>query len=111
MFNLIMQAAPAGGAGSALGGFLPIVLIGVIFYFLLIRPQNQRMKAHRQMLSEVTRGDTIVTNGGLIGKVKKVTDDELMVNFNGTDMKVARSMIADVRNKTTPANDTGKKKK
>jgi len=111
MFNLIMQAAPAGGAGSALGSFLPIILIGVIFYFLLIRPQNQRMKAHRQMLSEVTRGDTIVTNGGLIGKVKKVTDDELMVNFNGTDMKVARSMIADVRNKTTPANDTGKKKK
>ncbi len=111
MFNLIMQAAPAGGAGSALGSFLPIVLIGVIFYFLLIRPQNQRMKAHRQMLSEVKRGDTIVTNGGLVGKVKKVADDELTVDFNGNEMKVIRTMVADVRNKTAPANDTGKKKK
>jgi len=112
MFSLIMQAAPAGGGmAQAMGSFLPILLIGVIFYFLLIRPQNQRMKAHRQMLSEVTRGDTIVTNGGLIGKVKKVTDDELTVDFNGNEMKVARSMLADVRNKTAPANDTGKKKK
>jgi len=110
MFNLIMQAAPAGSAGSAIGSFLPIVLIGIIFYFLLIRPQNQRMKAHRQMLSEVTRGDTVVTNGGLIGKVKKVMDDELTVDFNGNEMKVIRTMIADVRNKTAPANDTGKKK-
>ncbi|MDB2438201.1 preprotein translocase subunit YajC [Hellea sp.] len=110
MFSLIMQAAPAGGGMGAIGSFLPILLIGVIFYFLLIRPQNQRMKAHRQMLSEVARGDTIVTNGGLIGKVKKVADDELTVNFNGTEMKLVRSMIADVRNKTAPANDTGKKK-
>ncbi len=111
MLSLIMQAAPAnGGMAQAMGSFLPILLIGVIFYFLLIRPQNQRMKAHRQMLSEVTRGDTIVTNGGLIGKVKKVADEELTVDFNGNEMKVARSMLADVRNKTAPANDTGKKK-
>ena len=111
MFSLLMQAAPAnGGMAQAMGSFLPILLIGVIFYFLLIRPQNQRMKAHRQMLSEVTRGDTIVTNGGLIGKVKKVADEELTVDFNGNEMKVARSMLADVRNKTAPANDTAKKK-
>lgn len=111
MLSLIMQAAPAnGGMAQAMGSFLPILLIGIIFYFLLIRPQNQRMKAHRQMLSEVTRGDTIVTNGGLIGKVKKVADEELTVDFNGNEMKVARSMLADVRNKTAPANDTGKKK-
>ena len=63
------------------------------------------------MLSEVTRNDVIVTNGGLIGKVKKVSDDELTVDFNGNEMKVARNMIADVRNKTAPANDTGKNKK
>ena len=111
MFSIIMQVAPAGGAASAISSFLPILLIGVIFYFLLIRPQNQRMKAHRQMLSEVSRGDTIVTNGGLVGKVKKVTDDELTVDFGGSEMKVVRSMLADVRNKTAPANDTGKKKK
>ena len=110
MLTMFMQAAP-GGAGASIQAFLPVGLIGVIFYFLLIRPQNQRMKAHKQMLSEVSRNDVVVTNGGLIGKVKKVTDDELMVDFNGNEMKVARSMIADVRNKTAPANDTGKKKK
>jgi len=109
MFNMIMQATqPAGGAFIQ---FLPLVLIGVIFYFLLIRPQNQRMKAHRHMLSEIVRGDTIVTNGGLVGKVKKVSDDELTVDFGGQTIQVVRSMIADVRNKTLPANDTGKKKK
>ena len=108
MLNLIMQAsAPAGGAFMQ---FVPLILIGVIFYFLLIRPQNQRMKAHRQMLSEIVRGDKIVTNGGLVGKVKKVADDELTVDFGGQSIQVVRSMVADVRYKTAPANDTGKKK-
>ena len=105
--SLIMQAAPAGGASGAFAGILPFVLIGLIFYFLLIRPQNQRLKKHRQLLSEITRGDTIVTNGGLIGKVKKVnSDDELSVTFGSNDVKVVRAMIADVRNKTAAANDT-----
>ena len=108
MITPIMQAS--GGSGSAFMQFLPLVLIGLIFYFLLIRPQNKRMKEHRQMLSEITRGDVIVTNGGLIGKVKKVNDDELSVDFGGAEIKVARGMIADVRNRTSPANDTGKKK-
>ena len=57
---------------------------------------------------EVARGDVIVTNGGLIGKVKKVAEEELTVDFNGTELKVVRSMLADVRNKTAPANDTEK---
>ena len=105
-FSLIFQAAPAGtGAAGALGGILPFVLIGLIFYFLLIRPQNQRIKKHRELLGTITRGDTVVTNGGLIGKVKKVNDDELTVSFGTSDIKVVRSMIADVRNKTA-ANDT-----
>jgi len=108
-----MQASPSGGAaGGAFIQILPLILIGFIFYFLLIRPQSQRMKAHRQMLSEIQRGDTIVTNGGLVGKVTKVNDDELMVDLGeGTKVKVVRTMIADVRNRTQPANDTGKKKK
>ena len=109
MLNLIMQSSPP--AGGALVQFLPLILIGIIFYFLLIRPQNQRMKAHRQMLSEIVRGDTIVTNGGLVGKVKKVSDDELTVDFGGQSIRVVRTMVADVRNKTVPANDVGKKKK
>ena len=109
MLNLIMQTSP-GGAGI-IQNFLPILLIGIIFYFLLIHPQNQRMKAHKNMLSEISRGDVIVTNGGLVGKVKKVSDEELNVDFNGNEIKVVRTMIADVRNKPAPANDTGKKKK
>jgi preprotein translocase subunit YajC len=111
MFALIMQSAPAGGTGGFLVNIMPFVLIGLIFYFLIIRPQNQRVKAHRQLLSEITRGDTIVTNGGLIGKVKKVADDELIVTFGANDIKVVRTMIADVRNRTVAANDASGKKK
>lgn len=113
MFQLIMQASPAGGAaGGAFVQILPLILIGFIFYFLLIRPQNQRMKAHKVMLSEIQRGDTIVTNGGLVGKVSKVMDDELMLDLGeGTKVKVVRTMIADVRNRTQPANDRAEKAK
>ncbi|MGB6229838.1 MAG: preprotein translocase subunit YajC [Litorimonas sp.] len=105
--TLIQQAAPAPGAGSAIGGqFLMLALIGLIFYFLLIRPQSQRMKKHKAMLDAVVRGDEIVTNGGLIGKVKKVSDDELTVTLGtNNDVKVVRSMIADVRNRKAAAND------
>ena len=102
--QLIAQTAPAPGAGSFIGSILPIVLIGLIFYFLLIRPQSKRLKEHRAMLDAIARGDEIVTNGGLIGKVKKVGEEELTVTFNGTDMKVMRSMIASKRERK-PAND------
>lgn len=111
MFALIMQTAPATTLMSFISTIMPFVLIGLIFYFLIIRPQNQRVKAHKQLLSEITRGDTVVTNGGLIGKVKKVADEELTVTFGDTDIKVIRTMIADVRNRTVAANDADKKKK
>lgn len=101
--SLIQQAAPAGGGiFQSLILFVPLILI---FYFLIIRPQNQRLKKHKAMLGAVQRNDTIVTNGGLIGKVKKVDDEELTVSFGGADIKVVKSMIADVRG-TKPANDT-----
>ena len=80
-------------------------MIGLIFYFLIIRPQNQRLKAHKRLLSEIVRGDTIVTNGGLIGKVKRVDEEELTGTFGDNDIKVVRTMIADVRNRTAAAND------
>jgi len=105
MFALIMQSAPAGGLGQLAGSILPFVLIGLIFYFLIIRPQNQRLKAHKRLLSEIVRGDTIVTNGGLVGKVKRVDEEELTVTFGDNDIKVIRTMIADVRNRTVAAND------
>lgn len=112
MFNLIMQSAPAGGTGGAFVQIMPLVLIFVIFYFLLIRPQNQRMKRHRQMLSEIQRGDQVVTGGGLIGKVTKATEDELTIDLGeGVKVKARRAMIADVLNRPEPANDRAKKDK
>ena len=107
MFNIIAQAAPVAGPNPLIQ-FVFIGLIFFVFYLFFIKPQNKRMKDHRELLKTIVRGDTIVTNGGLIGKVKKVSDDELMVTFGGQDMKVVRHMVADVRNRTTPANDTGK---
>ncbi len=105
--SLILQASPTGGAFASI---IPFLLIGVIFYFLLIRPQHARLKKHRELLASIVRGDTIVTNGGLIGKVKKVNDDELTVAFGDSDVKVVRTMIADVRGRTATvaANDKAK---
>ena len=87
-----------------------MLLIFVLFWFLLIRPQSQRYKKHQAMLSAIVRGDQVVTNGGLIGKVTKATDDELTVEIaQGTKVRVKRGMIADVLNKPAAANDSGKK--
>ena len=109
MLYTVMQATTAPQQPNMLMSLMPFILIGFIFYFLLIRPQNKRMKEHKEMLAAVTRGDTIVTNGGLIGKVIKVADSELTVDLGGgTKVKVVQTMIADVRGKNTPANDTTK---
>lgn len=101
--------AATGGSGDFMIQLLPIVLMFVIFYFLLFRPQQQKMKAHREMLNNVRRGDTVVTNGGIIGKITKVIDDrELEVEIApDTKVRVARGMIAEVRSKTEPVKDGG----
>ena len=85
--------------------FLPIVLIFVIFYFLLIRPQQKKMKEHRAMVEALRRGDQVITQGGLVGKVVKVKDDgELEVEIaEGVKVRVIKSTIATVMNKTEPA--------
>ncbi|MCW9045530.1 MAG: preprotein translocase subunit YajC, partial [Alphaproteobacteria bacterium] len=100
------QAAGGGGAVGGLTGLLPLVLIFVVFYFLLIRPQQKKMKEHKAMLSAVRRGDKVVTAGGIIGSVTKVNDnnDELTVEIaEGVKVKVRRSMIAENLAKTEPA--------
>lgn len=103
----LAQDAPAGP--SLLSSLMfPIALL-VIFYFLLIRPQQRRQKQHREMVENVRKGDTIVTSGGLIGKVVKPGDDELSVELaDGVRVRVVRGMIADVRGKGQPvaANDS-----
>ena len=80
---------------------VPLVLLFGIFYFLLIRPQQQRVKMHQQMVDSVRRGDTVVTAGGLIGKVAKVKDDgELMVEIaDNVQVRVLKSTLNEVRAK------------
>ncbi len=81
--------------------FAPLLLIFVIFYFLLIRPQQQRVKTHQQMVESVRRGDTVVTAGGIVGKVAKVKDDgELMVEIaDNVQVRVLKSTLTEVRSK------------
>ena len=94
--------APAGPSlMSSLIMFIPLILI---FYFLLIRPQQQRQKRHKDMLDAMKKGDTAVTAGGLIGKVMKVTETEVTIELSdGVRVRAVKGMIADVRDKNTPA--------
>lgn len=90
---------------EAFGQFIPLILIFGIMYFLLIRPQQQKLKMHTAMVAALRRGDQVVTQGGLIGKVSKVKDDnEVEVELSeGVKVRVVRSTIAQVLNKTEPA--------
>ncbi|MCJ7874573.1 preprotein translocase subunit YajC [Marinovum sp. 2_MG-2023] len=92
--------------GSAIAQFVPLILIFAIMYFLLIRPQQKKMKAHTNMVKALRRGDQVVTQGGLIGKVVKVKEDnEIEVELSeGVKVRVVQSTIAQVLNKTEPAN-------
>ncbi|MDS1135032.1 preprotein translocase subunit YajC [Nitratireductor indicus] len=107
--------AQAGGAGAPdmLVSILPFALIFVIMYFLIIRPQRQQMKKRQEMLSSVRRGDTVVTGGGLVGKVTKVINDsEVEVDLGGGNKVTAlRSMLAEVRVKGEPVADNTSAKK
>jgi preprotein translocase subunit YajC len=80
---------------------VPLLMLFAIFYFLLIRPQQQRLKAHQQMVENVRRGDTVVTSGGLIGRVAKVKDDgEIMVEIaDNVQVRVLKSTLTEVRSK------------
>ncbi|MCB1510641.1 MAG: preprotein translocase subunit YajC [Hyphomicrobiaceae bacterium] len=101
-------AAPAAGGGDFLLQLMPILLMIVIFYFLLFRPQQQRIKAHRDMVANIRRGDTVVTSGGIVGKVSRVRDDsnEIEVEIaENTRIRVVRGTISEVRSKTEAAND------
>jgi preprotein translocase subunit YajC len=99
---ILAQAAP--GAGDFLGMILPMVLIMGVFYFLLIRPQQQKQKAHLEKLSKVAKGDTVVTHGGLIGKVIKIVDDtEIQVEVSeNVRVRVVKGGIAEIRTKGEP---------
>jgi preprotein translocase subunit YajC len=92
---------------EAFGQFIPLILIFAIMYFLLIRPQQKKMKEHQNMVQNLRRGDQVVTQGGLIGKVVKVKENnELELELaEGVKVRVVQSTIAQVLSKTEPATD------
>ena len=98
-------AGAAGGAGSAVASFLPLILIFGIMYMLLIRPQQKKMKDLKAMIEAVRRGDQVLTAGGIIGKVVKVGDDNVLeVEIaEGVKVKIAKHTITQVMSKTEPA--------
>ena len=108
---MLVSAAYAQGLGAGssdmIMSLLPFVLIFVIMYFLIIRPQQQRAKTHREMIQSVRRGDTVVTSGGLIGKVTKVIDDkEVQVEIaEGTRVRLTRGSIAEIPARGEPAKE------
>ena len=98
-----------GGSDNMLVSMLPFVLIFVIMYFLILRPQQKRQKQHADMVKNVRRGDTVVTSGGLVGKVTKGIDDEQVEVEVAEDVRVRqmRAMLADVRAKGEPVKEEG----
>ena len=98
--------AAAGGAGptAAFAQFIPLILIFAIMYFLMIRPQQKRAKEHRAMVEALKKGDEVVTQGGLVGKVTAVRDQELEVEIApGVKVRVIRATVTGLVNRTQPA--------
>ena len=102
------QAAP--GAFDYLNSLIiPTMLIIGIMYFLMIRPQQKRLREHREMIASIRRGDTVVTGGGIVGKVTKVDDNELQVEIaDGVRIKVLRGTVSEVRSKGESASPKSK---
>ncbi len=84
--------APAGGA-DMLMQFLPLIVMFVIFWFLLIRPQQKRAKAHKLMLSELKRGDHVLTSSGLIGRILEIDDEQVLLECGEAKLRVTRGAI------------------
>ena len=100
MNGFVYAQAGSGGFEALNSLLIPTILIIGIMYFLMIRPQQKRMKEHREMIAAITRGDQIVTSGGVIGKVTKVEDNELQVEIaEGVRIKILRSTVSEVRGK------------
>jgi preprotein translocase subunit YajC len=108
MFGSTAHAAGAAGGGpqDMLLQFAPLVILFVLFYFLLIRPQQQRAKKHAEEVQGVKRGDNVVLSSGIMGKVTSVGDTEVTLEISSSpkvEVKVVKSMISDVKSRTAPA--------
>lgn len=95
--SLISPAYAQGGAPAGGGGFtslLPLIILAVVFYFLLIRPQQKRAKEHRELIGGLSKGDEVMTAGGILGRVTKVTDDYVTVEIaDNLEVKLQKSSI------------------
>ena len=101
-FAQTAPAAAAEGAGSSLMSLLPLVLMFVVLYFIMIRPQMKRQKEHKAMIDALAKGDEIVTTGGLIGRVAKMGESLLNVEVaNGIELQIQRSAVVQVLPKGT----------
>ena len=101
------QAAGGSDTNSMLMSLLPFALIFVIMYFLILRPQQKKVKDHAELVKNIRRGDTVVSTGGLVGKVTKVVDDD-QIEFeisDGVRVRQMRQMISSVRTKGEPARE------
>jgi preprotein translocase subunit YajC len=100
------QSFPFGG-DSSFSILIPMVVVFVIMYFLVLRPQQRKLKQHQEMVKSLRRGDTVITSGGLVGKVTKVVDDDqIEVELaEGVRVRQMRAMVSDVRAKSEPAKD------
>jgi len=103
------MTAADGGLMAIIVNFAPFVAIFVLFYFLMIRPQQKRMKEHRAMIEAIKRGDTVVMSNGMIGKVTRVENEEAMVEIaQGVNVRVVKAMVTEVRNRTAIAANESK---
>ena len=102
------MTATDGGLTAMLIQFAPIILIGIMGYLLLVRPQMKQAKVHREMIAGLKRNDSVVLSNGMIGKVTRVENDEAMVEIaQGVNVRVIKAMITQVRDRTgVAANDT-----
>ncbi|MDO8518729.1 MAG: preprotein translocase subunit YajC [Deltaproteobacteria bacterium] len=98
------DAAAAAPQGSAFGMFLPLIIVFIIFYFLIFRPQQKQAKVKKQMLADLKRGDEVISNGGIYGKITDITDTFVMLQVAANvTIKVDRSQVNTVRNPETKA--------
>jgi preprotein translocase subunit YajC len=96
------QGSSTGGAESSLMSFLPLILMFAVLYFIMIRPQMKRQKEHRNMLSAMAKGDEVVTNGGIVGKVTKVGEAYVGVEISeGTEITVQKASVTTILPKGT----------
>ncbi len=104
---MLMTVFAQAGGSDMLISLLPFVLIFVIMYFLILRPQQKRVKLHQEMVSALRRGDTVITSGGLVGKITKVVDDaEIELQLaDGVRVRQMRAMVSEVRAKGEPVKE------